>query len=198
MRILHDKKQIEVKFVYYGAELAGKTANLESLERLIAADKRSSLTKLDTDEERTLFFDRISITGEQVNNLDLVAKVYTVPGQQVHTHTRRNVLKGADGVVFVADSTASRIADNQRALLELQSFIQEQGMQLTEMPYVLQINKQDLPDKASDTDLMTLRLGTEPVQRAIAIEDRGTMETLRRMFALQAEFCRKYLSQGVY
>lgn len=198
MLIKHKEKEIEFKVVYYGIGLSGKTTNLEALEKMLPPENRSALLKLNTAEERTLLFDRIAIKGESINGYRLIAKAYTVPGQKVHTHTRRNVLKGADAVVFVADSRQSRLGENRAAIVELEEFLKEENLYLREMPYVLQLNKQDLPDKASDAQLLTLRFGTEPVQRAIATDNKGVMETIGKIFEQQAQHCRKHLEKGIY
>lgn len=187
MQVDFKAREVTIKVVYYGPALSGKTANLQSLHRIISAQQRSRLMELATRDDRTLFFDLLPMTFRS-GDLSLRLKVFTVPGQVIHNATRRLVLQGADGVAFIADSQRSQTQSNADAFLNLKQNLRDQGVELREMPLVLQFNKRDLPDVRSDDELDGLaRRGREPVFQAIALRDQGVAETFVGLLDLVLE-----------
>lgn len=177
MQVDFKAREVTIKIVYYGPALSGKTANLQSLHRLVSQQQRSRMMELATKDDRTLFFDLLPMTF-QSGDLSLRLKVFTVPGQVIHNATRRLVLQGADGVAFIADSQRSQTQSNADAFLNLKQNLRDQGVELREMPLVIQFNKRDMPEVRSDAELDTLaRRGREPVFRAVALRDQGVAET---------------------
>jgi len=143
------ERQLTLKLVYYGPPLSGKTSNLKALHGRVLDLNRGRLMTLDTRDDRTLFFDLLPIFF-QTSNLSFRIKVYTVPGQPMHEATRRVVLQGADGVVFVADSSPAQVAANAESWLGLDEHLR--GLQLERVPVLVQYNKRDLPDRVDLAD----------------------------------------------
>jgi signal recognition particle receptor subunit beta len=171
-------KELTIKLVYYGPALSGKTTNLQSLHLLVDSGSRGRLMTLETRDDRTLFFDMLPLTFRSEKELSLRIKLFTVPGQVIHGSTRRLVLQGADGVVFVADSQLAETANNAAAFLDLSENLKANGMKVSDMPLVIQFNKRDLPDVRTDAELVALaRRGKEPVFPAIATTGKGVVET---------------------
>jgi signal recognition particle receptor subunit beta len=180
-------REITIKLVYYGPALSGKTTNLQSLQRLVSQDQRTRLMTLETRDDRTLFFDMLPVTFKS-GDLSLRLKVFTVPGQVIHNATRRLVLQGSDGIAFIADSQISETKNNAESFVNLKQNLREQGVDIKQMPLVIQFNKRDMPDVRSDAELSELAArGREPVFRAVAVRDEGVGETfvglLRRVLA---------------
>lgn len=175
------KKEIAVKVVYYGAALSGKTTNIEQIFQMLPQEKITSpLNKLDTDTERTIYFDFMSADAGKIAGFDVKIHLYTIPGQQQHFHSRKNVLRGADAVVLVADSQREVFEENQNALKELRAFLAEHKLNLDELPYVLQLNKRDLPGAVPVEELKAaLCFKNEPVIEASAVSGAGVWETLQ-------------------
>ena len=138
-----NERQITLKLVYYGPPLSGKTTNLKALHARVEEWNRGRLMTLDTRDDRTLFFDLLPIFF-RVSGLSFRMKVYTVPGQPMHDATRRVVLQGCDGVVFVADSSPAQIDANHVAWLGLARHLGNLGLE--RIPVIVQYNKRDLPD----------------------------------------------------
>jgi len=171
-------KELTIKLVYYGPALSGKTTNLQSLHLLVDSTSRGRLMTLETRDDRTLFFDMLPLTFRSDKDLSLRIKLFTVPGQVIHGSTRRLVLQGADGIVFVADSQLAETANNAAAFLDLTENLKANGIKMSEMPLVIQFNKRDLPDVRTDAELIALaRRGKEPVFPAIAATGKGVVET---------------------
>jgi mutual gliding-motility protein MglA len=171
-------KELTIKLVYYGPALSGKTTNLQSLHLLVDSGSRGRLMTLETRDDRTLFFDMLPLAFRAGKELSLRIKLFTVPGQVIHGTTRRLVLQGADGVVFVADSQLGETEHNATAFLDLSENLKANGMKLGDMPLVIQFNKRDLPDVRTDAELVALaRRGKEPVFPAIATTGKGVAET---------------------
>ena len=141
-------REIQLKIVYYGCALCGKTTCLEAIHRMVRDDHKGSLTSLDTAKDRTLFFDFMPLVADAVKGFTTRFQMYTVPGQVMYNMTRRIVLRGVDGIVFVADSQWSEMASNVDSLANLEENLKLQGNALDDMPYVFQYNKQDLPNIA--------------------------------------------------
>lgn len=187
MQINFANREITIKLVYYGPALSGKTTNLTSLHERSSEGSRGRLMTLDTRDDRTLFFDMLPFVfrGEDRSKMSLRLKVFTVPGQVVHASTRRLVLQGADGVVFVADSRNGEIENNAASFLDLRANLKSLGIRVRDLPLVIQFNKRDLDDVRSDEELVDLATrGREPVFGASAIEGRGVIETFFGLLAL--------------
>jgi signal recognition particle receptor subunit beta len=177
-------REVAIKLVYYGPALSGKTTNLRSLHQLTADASRGRLMTLETKDDRTLFFDMLPLTlkseadGAGVGGMTLRIKVFTVPGQVLHSSTRRLVLQGADGVAFIADSQISETEHNAAAFLDLRQNLKELGLSPRAIPLVIQFNKRDLDRIRSDEELTALASrGREPVFKGSAVHGQGVLET---------------------
>ena len=138
-------REITCKIVYYGPGRSGKTSNLHYIYARVPDSRRGRMVSLATQTDRTLFFDFLPIDLGQISGFNTRFQLYTVPGQVYYNATRRLVLQGADGVVFVADSQARQLDENLESLQNLQSNLLEHGVDIRTMPLVMQYNKQDLP-----------------------------------------------------
>jgi signal recognition particle receptor subunit beta len=179
-------REVTIKLVYYGPALSGKTTNLKSLHDLTSEQSRGRLMTLETKDDRTLFFDMLPLVfkadDEGMNptggTMSLRLKVFTVPGQVLHSSTRRLVLQGADGVAFIADSQLSETESNAASFLDLRENLRELGRSIKEMPLIIQFNKRDLPNVRKDAELEALaRKGSEPVFGASAVHGKGVLES---------------------
>lgn len=171
------ERQVTLKLVYYGPPLSGKTTNLQYLHAHVRERNRGRLVTLDTLDDRTLFFDLLPIFFS-TSKLSFRIKVYTVPGQPLHEATRRVVLRGVDGVAFVADSRRSQIASNNRSYEDLRANLEALAVGVANVPIVIQYNKRDLEDVVSDAEVDAMaRDGSEPVFRACALTGAGVFET---------------------
>ena len=146
MFINYGSQEINLKIVYYGPGLSGKTTNLEYVFSHIDPKLRSNLVTLNTREERTLYFDFMQLGFAPIKGKIPKFNLYTVPGQVYYKFSRKIILRGVDGVVFVADSQKDRMADNLDSLLDLERNLIELGHSLQKVPWVIQYNKRDLPD----------------------------------------------------
>ena len=147
------EREIHAKIVYYGPGLSGKTTNLAWIYDQLPVEGRSKLVSIDTEEERTLFFDFLPIAVNQVGDYRLRLHLYTVPGQERFASTRAAMLRGVDGIVFVVDAQRDRVAENTRSLEELNEHLSQQGRELESIPLVLQYNKQDLANSLTKPQL---------------------------------------------
>jgi len=147
--INYASREINCKIVYYGPGLGGKTTNLEHVYGKVKPDTRGKLISLATETERTLFFDFLPVDLGTVRGFKTRFHLYTVPGQVYYNASRKLILKGVDGIVFVADSQVERMEANQEAMQNLYDNMAEYGYDLTRMPFVIQYNKRDLPNAAS-------------------------------------------------
>jgi signal recognition particle receptor subunit beta len=173
-------REINYKIVYYGCGLCGKTTNIQYIHRRINPSARGRLVSLATEEERTLYFDFLPLSVGTVKGLRTRSHLYTVPGQSFYNASRKLVLQGTDGVVFVADSQLSRLDENVDSYLNLWDNLQGQGDDLGRLGMVLQMNKRDLSDIFSVGDLTELLNHTDsPVVEACAISGVGVFETLK-------------------
>jgi signal recognition particle receptor subunit beta len=146
--INYASREINCKIVYYGPGLGGKTTNLEHVYGKVAPDARGKLISLATETERTLFFDFLPVDLGTIRGFKTRFHLYTVPGQVYYNASRKLILKGVDGIVFVADSQMDRMEANQESMQNLYDNMQEYGYDLTRMPFVIQYNKRDLPNAA--------------------------------------------------
>lgn len=174
------EREIHAKIVYYGPGLSGKTTNLTWIHAHLPEDGRSELVSIDTAEERTLFFDFLPLAVNQLGDYRLRLHLYTVPGQEQLAATRATMLRGVDGVVFVADAQRERIADNERSLDELARSLEKQGRSLDDLPLVLQYNKIDLATALLKTQLdARLNPREAPSFTAAARTGHGVAESLQ-------------------
>jgi mutual gliding-motility protein MglA len=178
-------REINCKIVYYGAGLGGKTTNLQHIYQTTAEQQKGKMISLATETERTLFFDFLPLDLGSVRGFKTRIHLYTVPGQVFYDASRKLILRGVDGVVFVADSQEERMDANLEALDNLQENLQEHGYDLGKIPYVLQLNKRDLPSAMGLDDLKReLIRKEEPVFEAVAFQGTGVFETLKEVARL--------------
>jgi len=183
MQLDFQGRELTIKLVYYGPALSGKTTNLQAIHRLIHSDAAGRLMTLETRDDRTLFFDLLPIAIESASGMNIRIKLFTVPGQVMHNATRRLVLKGADGIVFVADSQRAEAQANQQAFVNMKENLEENGISPSAIPKVIQYNKRDLPDTWTSEELQKIvGRSREPVVEAIATRGVGVIETLNQLF----------------
>jgi signal recognition particle receptor subunit beta len=151
--INYASREINCKIVYYGPGLGGKTTNLEHVYGKVQPDTRGKLISLATETERTLFFDFLPVDLGTIRGFKTRFHLYTVPGQVYYNASRKLILKGVDGIVFVADSQIERMEANQEAMQNLYDNMAEYGYDLTRMPFIIQYNKRDLPNAAPVKEL---------------------------------------------
>jgi signal recognition particle receptor subunit beta len=173
-------REINCKIVYYGPGLGGKTTNLQYVYQITSAENKGKLISLATETERTLFFDFLPIDFGQIRGFRTRFHLYTVPGQVFYDSSRKLILKGVDGVVFVADSQEERLDANLESLSNLTENLKEQGMDISKIPYALQLNKRDLSSVMPAEELTRLLLVKgEPVIEAVATQGVGVVTTLK-------------------
>ncbi len=171
-------RELTVKLVYYGPALSGKTTNLQALHKAAEPGSSGRLMTLETRDDRTLFFDLLPLTFRNQGSLAVRLKVFTVPGQVIHSSTRRLVVQGADGIAFIADSRNQETQHNADAFLDLKENLKQHGLSLKQMPLIIQFNKRDLPAVRSDAEIAELASqGREPVYLAVAMRGDGVVES---------------------
>ena len=183
--VSHATREITCKIVYYGPGRSGKTTNLQHVHAMTPAARRGQMVSLATDTDRTLFFDFLPLDLGSISGYRTRLQLYTVPGQVYYNSTRKLVLRGADGVVFVADSQPQQLEENVESLRNLHENLIEQGTDVRDMPIVIQFNKQDLPGAmpfAELDDILNFR--GVPSLAAAAVSGRGVFETLRSISEL--------------
>ncbi len=178
--IKYSSREINCKIVYYGPGLCGKTTNLQFIYSKTNPDLKGKMISLATETERTLFFDFLPLALGQIRGFKTRFHLYTVPGQVFYDASRKLILKGVDGVVFVADSQVERMEANLESLDNLKANLAEQGYDMANVPLVIQYNKRDLPN-AAPLDEMRRLLNTrqQPDFEAAATVGRGVFETLK-------------------
>jgi hypothetical protein len=175
-------REINCKIVYYGAGLGGKTTNLQHIFEKTNEQQKGKMISLATETDRTLFFDFLPLDLGTVRGFKTRFHLYTVPGQVFYDASRKLILRGVDGVVFVADSQAERMDANVEALENLRDNLKEHGYDFLKIPYVLQLNKRDLPNVMPVNELKKeLLKRDEPVFEAVAFQGSGVFETLREV-----------------
>ena len=181
-------REISCKVVYYGPGLSGKTTNLQVIHQKMPQDKRTDMVSLATEGDRTLFFDFLPLNLGDIKGFKTRFQLYTVPGQVYYNSTRKLVLRGVDGIVFVADSQRSRQAENIESLQNLRQNLQDYGMDLDDMPFVLQYNKRDM-DSVFTLDEMNAELNPRnvPFFPATAHNGKGVVTTLKTIAMLVIE-----------
>ncbi len=198
-RVNYEKREIIAKIVYYGPGLSGKTSSLYWLYNKLDPQHVKKLYTLNTDDDRTLFFDLLPIIFTQLNRMKLQVKLYTVPGQVKYNTTRKMVLKGADAVVFVADSEVRRYKDNIERLNNLADNLAQMGANIEEIPLVLQYNKRDcadiLPFEVMD-EMLNSRQWLSFGSIAVSPDDFGVLESFISILDLMIKsFVKRYRLQ---
>jgi signal recognition particle receptor subunit beta len=178
--INYASREINCKIVYYGPGLCGKTTNLQYIYDSTSPQAKGKLISLATETDRTLFFDFMPLELGTVRGFKTRFHLYTVPGQVYYDASRKLILKGVDGVVFVADSQEERMDANIESLENLVDNLKTQGYDLMQIPYVLQLNKRDLPSAIPVAELTSeLQKKGEPVYEAVAMDGTGVFDTLK-------------------
>ncbi len=181
-------KEVNCKIVYYGPGLSGKTTNLEVVHQKAPGTSVGDLTSIATEGDRTLFFDFLPLNLGQVAGMKTKFQIYTVPGQVYYNSTRKLVLQGADGVVFVADSKRGKMNENIESLKNLEENLKEHGLDIANTPIILQYNKRDLPDIYSVEELEeALNAWDAPHFEAVARDGQGVFPTLKRLAGMVLE-----------
>jgi hypothetical protein len=178
--INYASREINCKVVYYGTGLGGKTTNLEYVYSRVNPDTKGKMISLATETERTLFFDFLPIDLGEVRGFKTRFHLYTVPGQVYYNASRRLILKGVDGIIFVADSQSERAEANIEAMHNLYENLESYGYDLSQIPFVIQYNKRDLSNTVP-VDELRQQLNPAGVDdyEAVAIEGKGVFETLK-------------------
>lgn len=180
--INYSKKEISAKIVYYGPSLCGKTTNIQSIYASIKPDQKGKLVSLATEADRTLFFDFLPIEIANIRGFKTRLHFYTVPGQVYYNSTRRAVLTGVDGLVFVADSQRDKMEENIESLNNLEENLNYYGKSIKTIPLIIQYNKRDLPDVTPVTEMeQILNPYGYPSFEAVATTGEGVLETLTKV-----------------
>jgi len=180
--INYSSREINCKIVYYGPGLCGKTTNLQFIYNKTSPTAKGKMISLATETERTLFFDFLPLSLGEIRGFKTRFHLYTVPGQVFYDASRKLILKGVDGVVFVADSQAMRMEANEESLDNLRDNLKEQAYDIEKVPLVMQYNKRDLPDVASPEDLSRrLNYLRRPEFNAVATTGEGVFDTLKEI-----------------
>jgi signal recognition particle receptor subunit beta len=183
--INYSSREINCKIVYYGPGLCGKTTNLQYIYRRTNPDQKGKLISLATETERTLFFDFLPLALGDIKGFKIRFHLYTVPGQVFYAASRKLILKGVDGVVFVADSQLERMESNMESLDDLQINLAEQGYELEKLPFAIQYNKRDLPNIVPIEEMDKLLNHRDvPWFEGIATTGKGVFETLKSVAKL--------------
>lgn len=181
----YSTREINFKVVYYGPGLSGKTTNIKTIYDKVKADNKGKLVSLATETERTLFFDFFPLDLGTIKGYKVKFHLYTVPGQIYYSSSRKLIMKGVDGIVFVADSQRERFEANIESLQDMLDNLKEYNIDFETLPYVLQLNKRDLPNITPANELIkTLRKKNEPVVEAMALKGDGVVDTLKAISKL--------------
>ncbi|HEY3802914.1 MAG TPA: GTPase domain-containing protein [Kofleriaceae bacterium] len=190
--INYSSREINCKIVYYGPGLCGKTTNLQYIYNKTNPEAKGKMISLATETERTLFFDFLPLSLGEIRGFKTRFHLYTVPGQVFYDASRKLILKGVDGVVYVGDSQLERMEANIESLENLRSNLQEQGYDLDKLPYVVQYNKRDLPNAIPMDELEAALNPTKmPSFEAVAPKGHGVFDTLKAVAKLVLTELRK-------
>ena len=178
--INYASREINCKVVYYGPGLCGKTTNIQWIFEQANPEKRGKLVSLATETDRTLFFDFLPLDMGTVKGFKVRFHLYPVPGQVFYDASRKLILRGCDGVIFVADSQKQRMEANIESIANLATNLKENGFDIRTIPYVLQLNKRDMPTATGVAEMeRLLRFRNEPMVEAVASQGTGVIETLK-------------------
>ena len=178
--INYASREINCKIVYYGPGLCGKTTNIPWIFEQANPEKRGKLVSLATETDRTLFFDFLPLDMGTVKGFKVRFHLYTVPGQVFYDASRKLILRGCDGIIFVADSQKARMEANIESIANLATNLKENGFDIRTIPYVLQLNKRDMPSAVGVTEIeRLLRFRNEPMIEAVANKGTGVIDTLK-------------------
>ncbi|GGM11790.1 GTPase MglA [Deinococcus aerophilus] len=182
-------REINCKIVYYGPGMSGKTTNLKQVFSKVPGHLRGEMVSLATEDERTLFFDFLPLDLGSVQGFKTRFHLYTVPGQVFYNASRKLILRGVDGIVFVADSAPNRLRANAESMRNLRENLAEHGIDVREVPIVLQVNKRDLPDALPTTMIRAVIDPRGELQMFEAMSDKGVgvFETLKTVSRLVLE-----------
>jgi signal recognition particle receptor subunit beta len=195
--VSYSGKEINAKLVYYGTGLSGKTTNLEAIYEAVPDNSRGKMVSMKTQSDRTLFFDLLPLDLGEVMGFKTRFLLYTVPGQVFYNATRKLVLKGADAIVFVADSERGKMDENKESLSNLRANLAEYKVNLDDLPWVLQYNKRDLPDVYTPEELnRELNPNNVPWVEAVATKGTGVLETFRLVSQMLLERVTKDLKRS--
>ncbi|OGW38854.1 MAG: gliding-motility protein MglA [Nitrospirae bacterium RBG_13_39_12] len=183
--INYSSREINCKIVYYGPGLCGKTTNLQYIFKRTNPEQKGKLISLATETERTLFFDFLPLALGDIKGFKIRFHLYTVPGQVFYAASRKLILKGVDGIIFVADSQIERMESNQESIDDMQINLAEQGYELEKLPFTIQYNKRDLPNIVPVEEMDKL-LNPRHVQwfEGVAVTGKGVFETLKSVAKL--------------
>ncbi len=178
--INYSSREINVKIVYYGPGLCGKTSNIQYIYEKVSPDTKGKLITLATEMDRTLFFDFLPLELGKVKGFKTRFHLYTVPGQVYYDASRKLILRGVDGIVFVADSQKSRYDANIESIYNLHENLADYNLKLDEIPFAIQYNKRDLPEIISVDELeQELNPQHSPAFEAVAVKGDGVFDTLK-------------------
>ncbi|MBI5183808.1 MAG: SurA N-terminal domain-containing protein, partial [Nitrospinae bacterium] len=181
-------REINCKIVYYGPGMSGKTTNLVQIHNRAPDEHKGNLTSITTEGERTLFFDFLPLDIGTINGMKTKFQLYTVPGQVYYNSTRKLVLQGVDGVIFVADSQRKKMKENMESLKNLETNLSEYGFNIKDIPLIIQFNKRDLPDIVDITEMnMALNAFNAPTLESIANTGKGVIQTFKTMASIVLE-----------
>lgn len=181
----YQTKEINCKIVYYGPGLGGKTTNIQHVYQKTSGDVKGNIISLNTENERTLFFDFLPLDLGEIRGFKTRFHLYTVPGQVFYEASRRLILRGVDGIVFVADSQVEKVDANKESLKGLEKNLTEQGYDIEKLPLVMQWNKRDLPNIIPVEQLeKDLNKWDSPSFESVAIDGQGVFETLKSVSKL--------------
>lgn len=195
-----DANRLTIKLVYYGPAMSGKTTNLMHLHDVLQPSLKGEMMTLETQGDRTLFFDLLPLGFRAPSGLLVKFKLFTVPGQVAHDGTRKAVLSRTDGVVFVADSQRNQVLNNAESFENLAENAARVGLDFDTMPLVVQFNKRDLPDILSEEEIFERWQGAEwPLVFASALAGDGVVETFRRLLEqVYAHMDSRYMLQQTH
>jgi signal recognition particle receptor subunit beta len=189
-------RRLTLKVVYYGPGLCGKTTNLRFIHKKSSPKQRGKMLSLETESERTLFFDFMPLAGGKLAGLDTRFSFYTVPGQSFYNLTRKTILKDVDGVVFVSDSQTERLEASIDSYYNLEENLQVHNVELAQLPHVIQYNKRDMEDVAAVEEMRReINLYDVPDFEATALKGEGVFETLRAIVRLSKAKVKKELER---
>jgi len=180
VQINFGQREVSCKVVFYGPGMSGKTTNLEIIHKKAPKDAVGEMVSIATETDRTLYFDFLPLDMGTVKGFKVRFHLYTVPGQVFYDASRKLILRGCDGVIFVADSQTARMEANIESIANLATNLKENGFDIRTIPYVLQLNKRDMPTAAPVTEMeQLLRFRNEPMIEAVASRGIGVIDTLK-------------------